>query len=153
VSDLDALIALERAAFKTEPLSRRSLRHFLASARVTFVVAEDDGNLAGYVLVRYPSRTLARVYSIAVNPNLQGQGLGQCLLAVVDEKAKRHHCRAIRLEVRKNDARAITFYEKWGYHPFGKRRCYYDGRVDALLLEKPLGKVPPGNSRIRHKPA
>jgi [ribosomal protein S18]-alanine N-acetyltransferase len=140
ISDLDALLALERLVFKIEPLSRRSLRHFLTSPKVTFIVAMSGGSLAGYALVLYPPRsTLARLYSIAVNPNLYGQGLGRRLLAAVDKNVKRRRCRAIRLEVREDDARTIALYEKSGYRHFGKRARYYDNRIHALRFEKPLG--------------
>ena len=31
-----------------------------------------------------------------------------------------------------------------GYRPFGRRRRYYDGRIDALRFEKPLAaRIPP----------
>ncbi len=140
IGDLDALLALERLVFKIEPLSRRSLRHFLTSPKVTFIVAMSGGNLAGYALVLYPPRsTLARLYSIAVNPNLQGKGLGRRLLAAVDKNAKRRRRRAIRLEVRVDDARTIALYEKSGYRHFGRRARYYDNRIHALRFEKPLG--------------
>jgi [ribosomal protein S18]-alanine N-acetyltransferase len=139
ISDLDALIALERAVFKTEPLSRQSLRHFFVSPSAKLIVAEHRGKLAGYVLVRYSSRTtIARVYSIAVNPKLKGLGLGGLLLAAAEKDANRHHRRAIRLEVRKYAARAIKLYKRSGYRRFGKYPRYYDGRFDALRFEKAL---------------
>jgi len=48
----------------------------------------------------------------------------------------------MRLEVRKDDAGTIALYEDCGYRSFGSLPGYYDGRVDALRFEKPLGKEP-----------
>ena len=139
LGDLDALIALERSVFRAELLSRQSLRRDLVSPTATLIVAEHRGDLAAYVLVRYSSRTtIARVYSIAVDPKLKGQGLGGRLLAEAEKDAKRRHCRAIRLEVRKYAIRAIKLYERSGYHRFGEYLDYYDGRFGALRFEKAL---------------
>jgi ribosomal-protein-alanine N-acetyltransferase len=139
-SDVDALLVLEHNAFKAEPLSRQSLRHFLVSPRATFIVMESHGDLAGYVLVRYSSRhRLARIYSIAVNGKFRRQGLGRRLLAAADEDATRRRCRAIRLEVRKYDRKAIRFYKSYGYRCFGEYPLYYEQRFGAFRFEKPLG--------------
>lgn len=139
MSDLAALLTLERVVFKTEPLSRRSLRHFLVSPSARLIVAENPSDLGGYVLVRYSLRhKLARIYSIAVNPKLKRQGLGGRLLAAADKDANRRRCRAIRLEVRKHATGAIKLYKRSGYRCFGEYPRYYDDRFDALRFEKPL---------------
>ena len=57
IGDLDALVALERAVFPTDVLSRRSVRRFLTASSATLLVAEIAGQLAGYVLVLYPPRS------------------------------------------------------------------------------------------------
>jgi ribosomal protein S18 acetylase RimI-like enzyme len=137
--DLDGLIALERAVFTADILSRRSLRHFLASPGATLIVAEESGKLAGYVLVLYPPRsTHARLYSIAVAPHIGRRGIGPLLLAAAEQAAKRHGRAAMRLEVHEHNGRAIARYEKSGYRLFGRHRHYYDDRGDALRFEKPL---------------
>jgi ribosomal protein S18 acetylase RimI-like enzyme len=139
MSDVDALLILERQAFKTGPLSRRGLHHFLISPNATFIVAENRGRLAGYVLVRYSSRhAIARVYSIAVHPDFRKAGLGARLLAAADKDAIRRRCRAIRLEVRKYARPAIRLYKRSGYRCFGEYPEYYEDRFSALRFEKLL---------------
>ncbi len=137
--DLAALVALERAVFTTDVLSRRSLRHFLASPSATLIVAEEAGRLAGYGLVLYPPRSkLARLYSIAIAPHVGRRGVGPLLLAAAEAAAKRRRRRAMRLEVHEHNTRAIARYEKSGYRLFGRHRHYYDDGGDALRFEKPL---------------
>jgi ribosomal protein S18 acetylase RimI-like enzyme len=137
--DLDALIALERAVFATDILSRRSFRRFLAAPSASLIVAEDGGKLAGYALVLYPPRSkLARLYSIAVAPHIGQRGVGPLLLAAAETAARRRHRRAMRLEVHEHNTRAIARYEKSGYRLFGRHRAYYDDRADALRFDKPL---------------
>jgi len=152
--DLDALMAIEDAVFTTDNLSRRGFRHFLTARSATLMVAEEGGNLAGYVLVRYSSRnTIARVYSIAVNPKFRRQGIGGRLLAAAERDAKRRRCGAIRLEIHEHNPRSIAFHEKSGYSPFGRHSNYYDDGGDALRFEKPLGGEARSRRRVRHKSA
>jgi ribosomal protein S18 acetylase RimI-like enzyme len=137
--DLDALIALERAVFTTDILSRRSFRCFLTAPSPTVLVAEADGKLAGYVLVLYPPRSRhARLYSIAVAPHIGRRGIGPLLLAAAEAAARRRGRRTMRLEVHEHNTRAIARYEKSGYRLFGRHRHYYDDRADALRFEKVL---------------
>jgi ribosomal protein S18 acetylase RimI-like enzyme len=125
-------------------LSRRSFRRFLVSPSATFLVAEEDGKVAGYALVLYPPRSkLARLYSIAVAPGSGQRGVGPLLLAAAEEAARRRRRRAMRLEVHEHNTRAIARYEKSGYRLFGRHRDYYDDHGDALRFEKPLDAVPP----------
>jgi ribosomal protein S18 acetylase RimI-like enzyme len=139
MTDLDALMALERAVFRTDILSRRSFRRFLAAPSASLIVAEDGGKLAGYALVLYPPRSkLARLYSIAVAPHIGRRGVGPLLLAAAERAARRRHRRAMRLEVHEHNTRAIARYEKSGYRLFGRHRGYYDDRADALRFDKPL---------------
>jgi ribosomal-protein-alanine acetyltransferase len=152
--DLDALIALEDAVFTTDNLSRRSFRHFLTSRGATLLVAEENGKLAGYVLVLCrPRSKLARLYSIAVAPHIGRRGVGPLLLKAAEDAARRRGRRAMRLEVHQNNTRAIARYEKSGYRLFGRHRDYYDNGGDALRFEKLLGLEPRRRRRVRHKTA
>jgi [ribosomal protein S18]-alanine N-acetyltransferase len=138
-ADLPALCALEREVFTTDVLSPRSFRRFLGSPHADLLVAEADGQFAGYVLVLYPPRSqLARLYSIAVSPHVGGRGVGPLLLAGAERTAKRRRRRAMRLEVHEHNTRAIARYEKAGYRLFGRHHAYYDNGGDALRFEKPL---------------
>jgi ribosomal protein S18 acetylase RimI-like enzyme len=149
-SDLDALVALERAVFTTDIVSRRSFRHFLTAPSATLIVAEERGELAGYALVRYPPRaTHGRLYSIAVAPHLAGRGVGPLLLAAVEDKAKRRGRRAMRLEVHDHNTRAIARYERSGYRLFGRYHDYYGDHGDALRFEKLLAAEPKQRPQVQ----
>jgi len=138
-ADLDALLALEHAAFATDHLSRRSFRRFLASPHASMTVAEHAGKLAGYVLVLFRSTSaVARLYSIAVAAGAAGRGIGPMLLAAAEQSALRRGCARLRLEVHEGNAPAIRRYRKAGYRLFGHHRNYYGDRGNALRFEKQL---------------
>jgi [ribosomal protein S18]-alanine N-acetyltransferase len=155
IGDLDALIAIEREFFtRDHQISRRGFRHFIASPKSALIVAEIGGQVAGCVLVLYRRGSkLARLYTIAVARRFQGRGLARRLLAAAEKSAMRRGRRIMRLEVRADDAGAIALYETSGYQLFGRRRRYYDNRIDALRFDKPLGRELRARPAISHRPS
>lgn len=145
LADLDALIALERDFFTADHIiSRRGFRHFITSPKSTLIVAEVGGKVAGCVLVNYRQRSrLCRLYTISVGREFQRRGIARRLMAAAERSARRRGCRFMRLEVRADDAGAVALYESSGYARFGRRRRYYDNRIDALRFEKLLGRPNP----------
>ena len=138
-------MAFERDFFTADHIiSRRSFRRFIASPKSTLIVAEIGGKVAGCVLVNYRAASrLCRLYTISVGREFQRRGIARQLMAGVEKTAQRRGCRFMRLEVRADDAGAISLYESLGYVRFGRRRRYYDNRIDALRFEKPLGRPNP----------
>lgn len=139
LADLEAMLALENRVFASDRMSRRSVRHFLSSPNAAVLVAETEGGLCGaaVVLVRRTS-DVARLYSIAVDPDCAGRGAGQALLAAAEGAASARDCQYLRLEVHENNARAISLYRKAGYRQFGRHHEYYQDRGHALRFEKRL---------------
>ena len=138
-ADLDVLTDLEQRVFATDRLSRRSLRRFLNSPTAEVIVAEDAGRLAGTAIVLFRPRSLiARLYSLAVAPQMGGRGAGPMLLAAAEATAFARDCRAIRLEVHVTNHAAIARYRKSGYREVGRIGRYYEDGGDALRFEKRL---------------
>jgi ribosomal protein S18 acetylase RimI-like enzyme len=138
--DLDALVELENRVFSTDRLSRRSLRRFLGSnSAVVLVAQKEHGSLAGTAIVLFrPRAAVARLYSIAVAPDMGGRGVAPMLLAAAEEVARRRGCSAVRLEVHVTNHPAIARYRKSGYREFGRQAAYYEDGGDALRFEKRL---------------
>jgi ribosomal protein S18 acetylase RimI-like enzyme len=145
LADLDALLALERDFFTADHvISRRSFRNFITSPRSALIVADVDGKVAGCALVNYRQGSRrGRLYTISVGREFQRRGIARQLMAAAEASARRRGCRFMRLEVRADDAGAIALYESSGYARFGRRRRYYDKRIDALRLEKSLARPNP----------
>jgi ribosomal-protein-alanine N-acetyltransferase len=150
--DLDALVALEHAAFASDRAERRAIRHAITSPSMTLVVALVDDASAAPVLVgaatierRRGSRS-ARLSSIAVSPARAGLGLGGRLLDAAEAEARRHGCTRLRLEVRADNGAGIRLYERRGYVRFAVRPDYYEDGMEAWRYEKDLGKVGDGTA-------
>lgn len=143
-SDVDALIAIENAVFSTDRISRRSFRQLIERGTAETLVAEVDGKVAGYAMVLFRKGSgVARLYSIAIAPEVSGQGVGRRLLEAAEDIAFDHGRMLLRLEVREDNARAIRIYEKGGYRSIGSEPDYYEDGATAIRYEKTLrGDVP-----------
>jgi ribosomal protein S18 acetylase RimI-like enzyme len=149
-ADLDALLALESEAFRTDRISRRSFRRLLAAPSAAAIVAERDSKIAGYALVLFHRGTpIARLYSIAVAPDAAGRRIGATLLAAAEQAAIERGAARLRLEVHEENDRAIALYRKAGYRQFGRHTHYYEDKGHALRFEKRLA---PDLHRLRAPP-
>jgi len=139
LADLGPVLVLESKVFASDRMSRRSVRRFLVSPHAVVLVADVEGCICGaaVVLVRCTS-DVARLYSIAVDPDCAGRGVGCALLAAAEDAASARDCLYLRLEVHENNARAIALYRKTGYREFGRLHEYYLDRGHALRFEKRL---------------
>lgn len=143
-ADLDALVALEHAAFVTDRAERLAIRHAIDSPTMSVIVAlaVEDGEevlVAAAVLERRRSSRIARLSSIAVAPARGGLGIGGRLLDAAEAEARAHGCDRLRLEVRADNGAGIRLYERRGYDRFAVRPDYYEDGMEAWRYEKALG--------------
>lgn len=139
LSDLDELLRLEQESFQTDVLSKASFRHFLQSDKSDLIVAKKSKQILGYALMLYKRGTsLARLYSIAVDPKARGLGIGSKLLKRSEELALDRNKAYLRLEVRTDNKKAIELYKDSGYRQFGIKPRFYEDQSDALCYEKRL---------------
>jgi len=138
LDDIPALVALE-ALFPTDRMPERQFRHQLLRGKGRLRVAVAGARLLAYALVMFRrGSTVARLYSISVDPAARGQGLGARLLADAERGARARGCDRLRLEVRVHNRRAIALYESRGYVRFARRPHYYQDGTDAFRYQKPL---------------
>ena len=136
-SDLKALVALENTCFSNDKLSARSLKRWLSAKHGILLVAEQNAQLYGYGLVWCHKGTrLARLYSLAVLPTMQGKGIAKKLLNELEKATSERGRIYLRLEVAVNNDSAIGLYKSVGYRVFGQYSDYYDDHSDALRMQK-----------------
>ncbi|MGW8311496.1 MAG: GNAT family N-acetyltransferase, partial [Thiogranum sp.] len=77
LQDLDALVAIENRSFDVDRFSRRSFRYLLTRANAETLAYEEQGRVLAYAMLLFNTGTsLARLYSLAVDPVLRGKGIG-----------------------------------------------------------------------------
>jgi ribosomal-protein-alanine N-acetyltransferase len=77
----------------------------------------------------------AHITTIAVDPDFQGNGIGELLLLGLIDRAQQIGARWLTLEVRITNDVAQRLYEKYTFKEMGIRRRYYsDNGEDALVM-------------------
>ncbi len=66
----------------------------------------------------FKARPLINVHDIAVDPEYRGQGVGQALMAALQEYAHAQGCCKITLEVLSGNAQAMRAYERFGFEQY-----------------------------------
>ena len=131
--DLDQVCAIEEETFSM-PWSRKSFQDTISYYHTLFLVAELDGEIAGYCGC-YQSLEEAEITNIAVRRQLRGHGIGRRLLTELMRLGKEQGAFAYTLEVRVSNQAAIHLYESLGFVSFGIRKNFDERpREDAMIM-------------------
>ena len=137
LTDVPAIAELEKICF-SDPWSENSIASELDNPLSYWLVADDNGIIAGYV----GSQSVldaADMMNLAVSPDYRKQGIGQALVRGLVNHLQQNNVIALLLEVRVSNHPAISLYEKLGFVQVGRRPKYYHNpREDALILRKEL---------------
>ena len=106
------------------------------------LAAEENGKPAAFLNFTI-LRPEAEINLIAVAKSFLRQKIATKLLAKLREYAKKNLCSSIILEVRADNAPAISFYKKEGFHIEGSRPKFYNDNGDALLMRAAVHKEIP----------
>ncbi len=134
--DLDALVAIEQASFPNA-WSREVLAEWIERADSDCRVLEQEGRIAGFVLVVYEPDGMHMV-NLAVDPRFRRRGLALSALECVDELARERGAERVVLEARETNLAAQLLYRKAGYRAVGIVSNYYHGE-DAYRMVKRFG--------------
>ncbi len=75
-----------------------------------------------------------QIQNLATLPSLRRKGIAASLLKHVISRGRQQGLTSIWLEVRVSNVPAIALYERFGFHPSGKRLAYYPDGEDALIM-------------------
>jgi [ribosomal protein S18]-alanine N-acetyltransferase len=116
----------------------------------TFLVAEIDGVLIGYVMCRieYGFSHLKRlglarkghVVSVAVREAHRGRGVGTLLMRASQDAMIEKAATECYLEVRVTNDEAIALYQRLGYSVTSRLEAYYKDGEAALVMATKLGQ-------------
>jgi ribosomal-protein-alanine N-acetyltransferase len=123
VSDAAAVTALDGRCFDAQwTKDARVLGPAIVQGPL-FIVAELDGRLAGYAYATsHFGGRLVHLVRIAVEPSLQGQGVGVRLLAEVVAYARLYGADTITLNTQSYNAHAQRLYQWFGFALTGERQ-------------------------------
>lgn len=84
--------------------------------RATVIVGVAAGQIAGAAIVAEAAGSCGEAYYIAVDPCLQGQGLGRAIVMAAESWLTGRGVHGLRLRVEEANANAAAFYRHLGYH-------------------------------------
>jgi ribosomal-protein-alanine N-acetyltransferase len=137
--DFPQLLELDQVCFP-EGISydRLELSHFISRPNALTVIAEEEGKLAGFILVNRARDKAGHVITIDVHPQHRRHGLGTQLMEEAEKQLKADAAPGIYLEVAVDNKPAIHFYKRHGYSVIKTIPRYYLNSIDALLMTKKL---------------
>jgi len=114
----------------------------------TFIVAEEEGKIAGYIMCRvevglsnFGLGGLIRkghVVSIAVLPKYRRRGVASALLNTAMEGMRFYKAKQCYLEVRVTNDAGVALYKKLGFEVSRSVHGYYSDGEDAYVMSKKL---------------
>ncbi len=114
----------------------------------TFIVAEQDRKIAGYIMCRIEMGLSnlglsgvvkkGHVVSVAVMPEDRRRGIGEALVTSAMYGMRGYGARQCYLEVRVTNQEAIALYKKLGFDVTRTIHSYYADGEDAFVMSKSL---------------
>ncbi len=140
------MAAIHRAAFPPAEVWSEDVMTLQLGLPGVYGRIHPDG---GMVLARVAADE-ADILTIAVAPEAQRRGLGRVLLLAALDEAARRGAKSMFLEVSVTNDAASALYLSCGFTQVGRRRGYYAGGGDALVMRAwltashPSPGCPPG---------
>lgn len=146
--DLHVCMALPSDACDIAAMSRRLIEHGLpwtwqpervaraiAARHTNVAVVREGEDLVGFGIMEYLDDD-AHLVLFAVDPARQRRGVGGAILHWLEASARVAGAQRIRLEARRDNVAARSFYNEHGYHEVSIHQGMYSGAVDGIRLEK-----------------
>ena len=139
IDDIDELYRIEEAGFEHDRFDKKQFRHLITKANATVLVLIHNIKICGYSIMLWRKNSKrARLYSIVIDPQAHGKGLGGQLLRASEELASSLGCEEISLEVRVDNKPAIHVYERHGYREIKPLIGYYSDGANGMHMLKLL---------------
>ena len=149
--DVVLVVALEASTF-AQPWTELAFREELLAPGRVYLVAEEDGQIVGYVGVMVAEGD-AHVMNVAVRPEWRRQGVGRTLVVEALRQAERLGGTRVTLEVRPSNKAALELYRTLGMTAVGERPGYYRDSGEAAVIMWGALPVPSAGCGAGTKPA
>lgn len=139
--DLETLYKIEKECFTHEAFSKEQIAHFLKASNAVSLMAQVDGETAGFItgsIEQHGKTRIGYIYTIDVTSRYRRIGVGLKLLEEMEKDFIRKGAEACFLEVRFNNLAARKLYRKHGYIELGKLNNYYARGIHGIQLKKKL---------------
>ena len=98
-------------------------------------VLETDGTITGLVILKDDGQGALLLDNIAVNPSMQGLGIGRRLVAFTEAEARHRGLRQVRLYTHVLMVENIALYKRLGFQETGRAS---EKGFDRVYMSKPI---------------
>lgn len=111
------------------------LKEELQNENSRYIVAIKENEILGFAGIKYNFDNFVEIMNIVTKKNQRRNGIGVILLKNIIEISKEFNVKKISLEVDEKNFPAINLYRKLGFNSVGRRKKYYNGISDAILMD------------------
>ena len=140
VRHLDRLYEIEMKCFGDEAFTKRQIAQLLTDYNSIGLIARDGDDIVGFIVgIVYADRKAVNghILTLDVLPSHKRKGVGQTLLREMERVFAGKGVQICLLEVREDNAAALSLYWKLGYREIGRLKNYY-GNANGIYLKKVL---------------
>lgn len=101
------------------------------------IIAKLNNEIVGFACI-WKAVDDIHITNIVVKKIYRKQGIGSLLLKELIEISNKENVNSITLEVNSSNLPAQNLYEKYGFKVLGRRKKYYNGTEDAIIMTKDL---------------
>jgi ribosomal-protein-alanine N-acetyltransferase len=143
--DFETLYRIDQACFpRGIAYGRLEMKYYLRSEGSFCLVAEADGEVAGFILTEQTAGR-AHVITLDVLEAYRRRNIGSRLLQAAEQEAAKQGVPRMVLETATTNKAAIALWKKHGYREIATIAAYYGPGLDAFEMHKTLRHSPEGN--------
>lgn len=124
LEDADRVYQIENESFFEPWSKKRLLKEFEENSFLKHFVYEKDEKVIGFYIISCIS-DLVEIFTIAIDKDYRGQGIGSELLEHLIQVAKDNGAKEIWLEASTRNEAAVNLYQKYGFNIQSTRKNYY----------------------------
>ena len=144
-SDFEVLYRIDQSCFPAGiAYGRLEMKFYLRSEGSYCLIAEADGEVAGFILTEQTARH-AHIITLDVLETYRRRNIGSRLLEAAEQEAAKQGAPRMVLETATTNKAAIALWKKHGYREIVTIAGYYGPGLDAFEMHKTLRHSPEGN--------
>lgn len=101
------------------------------------IIAKSNDEIVGFACI-WKAVDDIHITNIVVKKIYRKQGIGSLLLKELIKISNIENVTSITLEVKDSNLPAQNLYQKYGFKVLGRRKKYYNGTEDAIIMTKDL---------------
>jgi ribosomal-protein-alanine acetyltransferase len=120
----------------TEQYNPILFNHLYEAYPQGFWIAEKNHKIIGFIIGVKTNPYISRILMIGISEKNRNQGLGSILLFNLLKELSLNDIKQVLLEVRKNNKKAIKFYQKHGFDIIDTINKFYKNEENAYIMKK-----------------